>query len=340
MRVVGLLLALVALTLAGCSQDGARSSSDPITVPPGAATAGTSGATSGSGGVATPTSTAGATSSGTAPRAGATAVAGKGGAAGTTSAAGASGAAGNTSAAGQPVAGNGSGGTSGANNPTQNSGGRGGAPAAGSGGAAGRANGGGSPAAGSGSSMPGAMPVFHIPLRVHLQASELTNAELGPILAELNQIWLTQAGVCFEIEVTDSETNRTDGFDFRYTAGQIPGASGANGVTQSAHSIWSIDHPRLNAVKMPVMNPAARTTAHELGHALGLAHENPPPSTDCASPCYCAQRGDDCDEYLLRSGSQGFFLSPPEIEIARGRAARVAPPSRAEPQCDEPVFMR
>jgi hypothetical protein len=188
--------------------------------------------------------------------------------------------------------------------------------------------------------MPGATPVFHIPLRVHLQASELTNAELGPILSELNQIWLSQAGVCFEIEVTNSETNRTDGFDFRYTAGQIPGASGANGVTENAHSIWSIDHPRLNAVKMPVMNPAARTTAHELGHALGLAHENPPPSTDCASPCYCAQRGDDCDEYLLRSGSQGFFLSPPEIEIARGRAARVALPSRTEPQCDEPVFMR
>jgi hypothetical protein len=117
-------------------------------------------------------------------------------------------------------------------------------------------------------------------------------------------------------------------------------ASGANGVTQSAHSIWSIDHPRLNAVKMPVMNPAARTTAHELGHALGLAHENPPPSTDCASPCYCAQRGDDCDEYLLRSGTQGFFLSPPEIDIARGRAARVALQSRTETQCDEPVFMR
>ncbi|HKU40532.1 MAG TPA: hypothetical protein VJR89_20370, partial [Polyangiales bacterium] len=168
----------------------------------------------------------------------------------------------------------------------------------------------------------------------------LSNAELEPILAELNQIWLAQAGICFELEVTNSEENRKDGFDFRYTAGQIPGASSANGLTQSAHSIWSIDHPRLNDAPHPVMHPTARTTAHELGHALGLAHENPPPSNDCASPCHCVQLGDDCDDYLLRSGTQGFYVSKPEVEIARKQAARLGRSDPNVTSCAAPTFMR
>jgi hypothetical protein len=250
------------------------------------------------------------------------AVSGTGGAA----AGGGGGAAGRGGAAGA------SGSAAGAGAPNGSSAGRGGAgPSAGRGGA--------SAAGMGGSAAPGLTPVYRVPLRVHVGMSKLTDAELGPIFAELNSIWLEQAGVCFEIEVTSAETNRTDGFDFRYTSGQIPGASTANGLTQSAHSIWSIDHPRLNDVAMPVMNPTARTTAHELGHALGLEHENPPPSTDCASPCYCVQLGDDCDEYLLRSGTKGFHISKPEVDIARGRAARVALKDQAS-QCGAPVIMR
>jgi len=160
-----------------------------------------------------------------------------------------------------------------------------------------------------------------------------------PILQEMNEIWLEQAAVCFEIEVTESEENREDGFDFRYTAGEIPIARGSNGVYQDPHSIWSIDHPRLNDVMKPVMQPTARTTAHELGHALGLGHENPPPSNDCSRPCHCVELADDCDEYLMRSGSKGFFISKPEIETARGRAPRFALSDQGPTQCAEPVFM-
>jgi hypothetical protein len=170
--------------------------------------------------------------------------------------------------------------------------------------------------------------------------SQLTNADLGPILAEMNQIWLSQAGICFEIDVTNDETNRSDGFDFRYTSGQIPGAPTANGLTQSAHSIWSIDHPSLGAAPHPVQNPTARTTAHELGHALNLAHENPAPSTDCASPCYCVTLNMSCNDFLMRSGTKGYFLSSPEIEIARARAAQRALPDTAPLVCAAPVYNR
>jgi hypothetical protein len=308
MRRYGVWLRMTTALLAACAADGHVATSNPSASPVAGASSGTAGASTGAADMLA--SPAGMSAAPPPDEAGA-------------------------GAGGRAAAGGGSAGRAAVGGMGAPAGSAGEARSSGGAGQAGRA--GSAAAAGSGAS---AMPVFRVPLRVHVADSKLTDAELGVIFGELNQIWLGQAGVCFEIEVTASETNRSDGFDFRYTAGQIPGASSANGLTQNAHAIWSIDHPRLADVMTPVMNPTARTTAHELGHALGLAHENPPPSNDCASPCYCAQLGEDCDEYLMRSGTKGFHLSKPEIEIARGRATRVALADQSATQCGAPMFMR
>ena len=46
-------------------------------------------------------------------------------------------------------------------------------------------------------------PVYRIPLRVHLGDSNRPQMEWIPILEEINTIWLSRAGICFEIHIVD-----------------------------------------------------------------------------------------------------------------------------------------
>jgi hypothetical protein len=71
---------------------------------------------------------------------------------------------------------------------------------------------------------------------------------------------------------------------------------------------------------------------------LGLAHQNPAPSNDCARPCHCETLGLNCDDFLMRSGRKGFFLSKPEVDIARRRAEQLAMSDRTASSCGAPRF--
>ena len=98
------------------------------------------------------------------------------------------------------------------------------------------------------------------------------------------------------------------------------------------------DHPSLGPAPNPVQILAARTTAHEIGHALALAHENT--NGDCANPCYCMTLGLDCTDFLMASGPRGHFISDPEVQISRARAPQVALPDTAPMACGAPVYNR
>src|SRR5207249_3138124 len=60
---------------------------------------------------------------------------------------------------------------------------------------------------------PGQTPVYRINLRVHNGHSTLPVADLRSSLEELNFIWWSQAGVCFEIMSSKGDTTAADGFD-------------------------------------------------------------------------------------------------------------------------------
>src|SRR5690349_14557731 len=60
---------------------------------------------------------------------------------------------------------------------------------------------------------PSLAPVYRIPLRVHLGKSGRKPRDFGAIFDEINEIWLMQTGICFEIETTDTDQAAETGMD-------------------------------------------------------------------------------------------------------------------------------
>lgn len=180
-------------------------------------------------------------------------------------------------------------------------------------------------------------PIYRIEMRVHRGQSALDDLELEAILSETTRIWFEQAGICFEIHTVDHDEPMDSGFDFWFTvAGGIPDGANLNGVYRGPHNIWSIDNPRQGEAPNPADSTAARTAAHELGHALNLRHQNPDREGNCLFD------GDECNDLLMRSGRKGFALatgSPAntnEVETARERAPRFALEDTSLSGCSPP----
>jgi len=144
-------------------------------------------------------------------------------------------------------------------------------------------------------------PVYRIPLRVHLGNSGRPAEQWRPILEEINTIWLSQAGICFEIETVDDDEKMTAGLDLWFDAA-IPDW---NGYFNDRHDIHVRDDPDLRPARNPALSSAARTAAHELGHALELHHLQ------------------DSDDNLMRSKTYGWRLNPDEIKIARENTGKL-----------------
>ena len=187
---------------------------------------------------------------------------------------------------------------------------------------------------------PPLLPVYRVPLRVHRRRSDLGDDQLCAILEEINEIWWKQAAICFEIEAVKSDPPAATGLDFFFEReSPFPNGVTANGVFTGAHEIYGLDHPKLAAVKTPARDPAARTAAHELGHALSLQHQNPDQEMNCLF------RGTECDELLMRSGHRGFQIaagSPANVNEqirARTRAALLSLPSSTAIMCSPPRLL-
>jgi hypothetical protein len=158
------------------------------------------------------------------------------------------------------------------------------------------------------------LPVYHIPLRIHLDESTWLAQAFAKTLEEINHIWWSQAGICFEMQVVMNDDVKSSGFDIWFVP-RIDNNDSINGVYGGGHSIYVRDTPILGAAPRPAQHAAARTAAHELGHALGLPHRQ------------------DSEDNLMRSKTFGWQLNKDEIATARKAAASEATKDNVDPMC-------
>ena len=159
-------------------------------------------------------------------------------------------------------------------------------------------------------------PVIQIPLRVHLGNSDRVPEKWLPILSEINFIWFSQAGICFEMHTVSHDEEFENGLDLWFES-TIPDW---NGYFTDLHDIHVRDSPNLRPAKDPAGSSAARTAAHELGHALSLGYRQ------------------NSDVNLMCSKTYGWQLHKDEITQARKAAEELAAANRNTAPCSSPTI--
>ncbi len=163
-------------------------------------------------------------------------------------------------------------------------------------------------------------PVYRIPLRVHVGESGRSPEDFAVILEEINDIWLSQAGICFEMQIVLDDMLLERGMDIWFMP-VLPGHPGLNGYFRDEHHIQVRDTPILGPAAHPARSPTARTAAHEFGHGLSLHHRQ------------------DSDDNLMRSKTFGWKLNRREIRKARVAAAKKALQDTAPEKCKGPRLL-
>lgn len=171
-----------------------------------------------------------------------------------------------------------------------------------------------------------------IPLRIHVLTapnepaihSTLTSNDVGRIVSKVNRVW-AQAGITFPLESLRFEaavgpTNYLERAEANERATLLalrPADSLAtncfhvfylkrirpNGIYFNVQGMFVKDTASLRPVEGGLDEPLPRVTAHELGHALSLAHRQNVTN-------------------LLASGTSGPWLNADEIKAARDAARR------------------